>query len=226
MNIIDTMYNGTIFDGKLINNNNSYIFIIQDCYYLMGKKIIDMDMKIKLLHLDNIFTLHLKNTTTNFTFKLNKLYIYNELEKLIDNLSNLLYTNNGLIFFPKKSGINVLHLENKIEKNDNKNCKIIEQNNNIIEQKSYNIINNFVDFLKNRKYSYEINGINKILLLKKTLISDVYDIYDDNIKIGIALIPNLKISHMCNELLVDEKLVKFNCIYSNKFKKWIPIAPI
>ena len=44
-------------------------------------------------------------------------------------------------------------------------------------------------------------------------------------KISIALIPNLKISYMCDNL-INDKPIQFNCIYSLKFKKWIPILPI
>ena len=48
----DTLYNGTIFDGKLINNNNKYIFLIQDCFYMMGNKLLTMNMKDKMTHLN------------------------------------------------------------------------------------------------------------------------------------------------------------------------------
>ena len=43
INTSDDLYDGTIFDGKLIHVNNEYIFLIQDCFYLMGKKILDID---------------------------------------------------------------------------------------------------------------------------------------------------------------------------------------
>ena len=46
--------------------------------------------------------------------------------------------------------------------------------------------------------------------------------FDNDNKLGIASIPSLKISHMCDELIQTEP-VKFHCTYCNKFKKWIPI---
>ena len=54
--------------------------------------------------------------------------------------------------------------------------------------------------------------------------TDVYDIADkeNGDKQSIALIPNLKTSQMCDEL-VGEEPVRFNCAFSNKFKKWIPL---
>ena len=237
----DTLYNGTIFDGKLVNNNNinnnKYIFLIQDCFYMMGNKLLNMNMKDKMTHLNSVINNNFKdNYSKNITFKINKLYNYDDIESLVNKMDTLEYKSYGLIFFPQVSGITTLHIEKKETNNNTKeinnntkeinNIKQITINNrDNIEQKTYNIITNFVNFLKNRIYSYEENGKTKILTLSKTEITDVYDIFDNTEKLGIALIPNLRISHMCSELITD-KPIKFKCIYCNKFKKWIPLNPI
>jgi hypothetical protein len=216
----ESIYRGTIFDGKLIQTNNEFIFLIQDCFYLMGNNL-DLEMDNKMVHIDNVLKNHFKKPyCLNFEFKLNKMYKYDELESMIENLPKSPIGTNGIIFYPKKSGINILHIEKKTE-------KVEINNNNIIEQKSYDIINNFVDFLKSRTYSYEQNGKTTSMWLHRTLIPDVYDIgeNENDEKIGIALIPNLKISQLCDTIIQD-KPVKFNCIYSNKFKKWIPLNKI
>ena len=226
MKTTDSLYMGTIFDGKLIQSNNDNIFLIQDCFYLMGKKLLDMEMKEKMTYIDSILKNNFRKDKSpycsNFEFKLNKLYDYNELESLIENLPKLSISTNGLVFYPKFSGVTNLHIEKKNDKVD-----ISSNNKEVIEQKSYHIIHNFVDFLKSREYGYESNGKNKILWLSRTLIPDVYDIAEkeNGDKEGIALIPNLKTSQMCDNL-VSEKPVKFNCIFSNKFKKWMPITII
>jgi hypothetical protein len=225
---VESIFKGTIFDGKLIqmkNTTNEYVFLIQDCFYLMGKKILDMDMSDKMKELDILINNNFRkenNFCKNFSFKLNKLYTYSELEELIRNLDTISIPNNGLIFFPPTSGITVLHIEKKVEK-----VEINSVNKEVIEQKSYHIINDFLDFLKSRTYSYETTAKMKQFLLSRTEIPDVYDIaekeYGD--KLGIALIPNLKTSQMCDNIILDEP-VKFNCTYSNKFKKWIPLSPV
>jgi len=223
MKTTDSLYRGTIFDGKLIQSNNNYIFLIQDCFYLMGKKMLDMEMKEKMTHIDSILKNHFKKDKESycphFEFKLNKLYVYNELETLVNNLPNLPIETNGLVFYPRFSGVTNLHIEKKNEKVD-----ISSNNKEIIEQKSYHIIHNFVEFLKSRSYGYESNGKTKILWLSRTLIPDVYDVSEkeNGEKQGIALVSNLKTSHMCDNL-INDKPVKFNCIFSNKFKKWMPI---
>jgi len=224
MKTTESLYRGTIFDGKLIQSNNDFIFLIQDCFYLMGKKLLDMEMKEKMTYIDSILKNHFRKDKgpycSNFEFKLNKLYIYNELESLIESLPKLSISTNGLVFYPKFSGVTNLHIEKKNDKVD-----ISSNNKEVIEQKSYHIIHNFVDFLKSRAYSYESNGKNKMLWLSRTLIPDVYDISEkeNGDKEGIALIPNLKTSQMCDDL-IGEKPIKFSCIFSNKFKKWIPVS--
>lgn len=216
----DAMFKGSIFDGKLIISNNEYIFLIHDCYYLMGNNITDMEMNQKTEYLDSILKDHFKKEEKmNFIIKLNKLYKYSELEKLIDSLPTLSIVTNGIIFYPKFSGINIIHIEKKTEK-----IEIVSNNTELIENKTYHIIHDFVDFLKSRNYSYEQNNKTKILWLNKTEIPDVYDIAEteNGDKLGIALIPNLKTSHLCDNL-IHERPVKFNCIFSIKFKKWIPL---
>ena len=159
------------------------------------------------------------NYCNNFSFRLNKLYEYSELSELIFNvLPTLKIPNNGITFFPKLSGINVIHIEKKMEK------PVINNTIEKIDNKSYHIIYNFTDFLKNRSYSYENNEKTKQLYLTRTLIPDVYDLSEkeNTTKIGIAHIPNLKISQYCNDNIKDKPL-KFNCIMCNRFKKWIPI---
>lgn len=224
MNVPEIIFRGTIFEGKIFQTkpNNKYVFLIQDCFYLIGNKMLEMEMSQKITHLDNIIKSHFNNIyCTNFEFKLNKLYKYEQLETLINNLPKLSIGTNGLIFYPKYSGLVNIYTENK---NDKIKIDSEKLNNNIIEQKSYNIICNFVDFLKSRTYSYESGDKTKVLWLSRTLIPDVYDVVENikNEKQGIAMIPNLKISQMCDDIIKDEP-VQFICIFSNKFKKWIPI---
>jgi len=219
INISDNIYEGTIFDGKFINKNNIYYFLIQDCFLLMNKKMINIDLDTKINNINNIFNIF-DNSNKNVIFKLNRLYTYDKLKELINNLSTLQFESTGLVFYPKKSGINIIFVEKKQE-------NITFNNDDKINQESYNLIHNYVDFLKSRTYTYEENGKTKALWLSRTNIPDVYNICEkenDN-KIGIASIPNLKISQICDNTIAD-KPIKFNCIYCNKFKKWIPLNPI
>ena len=218
ININNSFYNGTILYGKLINNQ---IFLIQDCIYLMGKSIDDINMNEKINILNENIDLYLNNNNSileYFVFKVNKLYEYHDLPNIIENIKNNLlicdlenYKVSGIIFYPKKSGINFIYIDNK---------------KNNYENDSYNIIHNYLDFLKNKDYNFEYTEKKKLYLYKTNTV-DVYELYENNNfnnKLGIALIPNLKISYMCDSLIIHDTLYKFNCIYSTKFNKWIPIS--
>lgn len=231
VDISETMYSGTIIDGKIINNKANYTFLIQDCLSLMNTSLINMDMIEKLEYIQIIINSQFNNINNNcspnFEFKLNKLYTYEDIENIISNINDFDYPTSGLIFYPKKSGTNIIYL-------DKKNV-VIDYNTPIqqdkIELKSIDIITNYTEYVKSRSYHYEDFNNNqnksKDLWLLKTCIPDVYEIFEnqDSIKLGIALIPNLKISHLCDNI-INEKPYKFKCIYSTLFKKWIPILPI
>jgi len=221
----DNIFNGTIFDGKLIESGGSgkHIFLIQDCFFLIGKKILDMEMEQKMTHLDNIIKVHFtdKEICNNFSFKLNKLWKYCDLENLIKNvIPTCNIVSQGLVFYPKRSGISIIHMEKRIEK-----IEIETNQTTVIETKTYDLIYNFVDYLKTRTYSYEKSNKTRQFWLTKSPIPDVYNISEKehSEKLDIAHIPNIKISHMCREKIEDDKPIKFNCVYHTKFKKWIPI---
>ena len=236
VDVNDSMFNGTIFDGKvistkeensdIINNNIINLFLIKDCYYLMGNNIEGMEMKQKMTHLNTIIKNNFngKNTCNNFEFKLNNLLEYSSLEQIIDNIKNkkTKIKTVGLEFFPKFSGITIVYLS---EKNSDKNMTIVNNDNttniNTVESFTYNLIHNLTTVLDTRVYPYEHSKKIRKLYLEKTEISDVYEVIDEDEKIGIAHIPNYKISKMCRENIKNKTLVK--CCYNDKFKKWIPL---
>lgn len=222
INTSSNIYSGTIFEGKIIQKENEYYFLIQDCFCLSNKKIIDMEIEQKMQYLNDIVKASFSGSTicTNFSFKINKLYKYNELEKLIyEIIPNCGITSNGIIFYPKLSGIVVLFIDKKVEK-----VEIESKQNEVVINRSFDIIYNFKEFLNSRTYSYEKDQKMKILWINKSPITDVYNLYEKKgqPKIGIAHIPNLKISHYCLKNITNE-IVQCTCVYSNKFHKWIPL---
>jgi hypothetical protein len=232
INTNSNMYLGTIFDGKIIQKNNttasdssdySHYFLIHDCFSMMGKKILDMEMNQKINYLNDIINSNLSNNVCeNFSFKLNKLYTYGDIPKIINEIIPESGINsNGLIFYPHKSGNSIIHVERKIDK-----VGIQSSQNEKIDNKSYDLIFNFTDFLKSRVYSYENEHKHRIFYINKTDIPDVYNLYSkkDSPKEGIAHIPNLKISHYCSNNI--NATTKVNCVYSAKFDKWIPLQII
>jgi hypothetical protein len=131
----------------------------------------------------------------------------------------------GLIFFPKQSGVSVIFVDKTNMKSETK-VEISNTSTNVISS-SYHMIHDLKNFLISRDYSYETIGKKKNLLIKKTPISDVYDVYEQNSndeKIGIAHIPNIKISQNCYNNIKDESY--YQCVYHKEFNKWIPIKSL
>lgn len=215
INCSETIYKGTIMDCKMIKKNNQYLMLIKDCYIMMNNNVLNMEMIDKMKYLDGIITNQFTNKCcNNFKFKINKLYNYDDIELLVNNvIPKCEIEIIGLIFYPKYSGITIIHIEKKIE-------KVIINNDNNIDNNSYHLIKNIVEFLSTRTYSYE-NGKKEELIIEKTDITDVYNLYRDNKRIGIAHIPNMKTSLYLQNNLKDKSSVY--CVYNKKFNKYIPI---
>jgi len=236
------LFTGSIFDGKMIDKK---YFLVFDCYVLFGKENISQEMKTKYFTLDKIFSTHFDNNPClNFQIKINKLYEYEELDKLINEvIPNTSLSTSGIVFFPKYSGILVIFNESKKEKeivnynstsdysnnlqyNNTLNNSENKITNNELSNVSsdYDMIRDLSNYLSERTYNYENFNIKKTFILTKTDIPDVYTLKDtNNIKIGIAHIPSLKISHRVKEWLKNKKYTQAECVYHKQFDKWIPI---
>ena len=223
LNYSDCLYNGTILDGKMVNDDS---FLFHDCLYLMNNNLINVDMILKLKYMDSIIKLHFIENPY-FIFKVIKLYDYSNLNNLISSVNKLNYS--SIIFYPKISGINIifLNIKNNNYINSNKNTTILDPVK-IIDTSSYNIIANYCEYLKSRKYTYENNKQQEKFWLEKSIIPDVYNISNEKYgkKLGIALIPNFKISQLCEDVIKFNNPQQFICSYSNKFNKWIPLSLI
>lgn len=216
-----SMFNGSIFDCKLIRNKEKYHLLIKDCYKLMGNDLVKMELLDKMNYLNNV----LPNTIESnnyFDIKINKLFKYDELENLINKIiPNSKLNVQGIIFYPVYSGISIIYTN--INKNKN---KINITTNEKISNTTYSLITDIDKILKNRIYSYESNGKKDFFEMEKTDISDVYNLYKDEERIGIAHIPNIKISSYCRELFENSNKYNFKCVYNNNFKKWIPLEKV
>jgi hypothetical protein len=220
INPSQSIFRGTIFDGKLINIKKNYVFLIQDCYYLMGNNFISTELKQKMQLLDDLLNNQFSSPNKNFTFKINKLYDYEELHTLVnETIKKCTIPCQGLIFYPKFSGITMIYIEKKNDKIE------ISNEQDEVNAPSYQMFQQLEKYLKQRKYSYEAEGKKKNFWLKITDITDVYEMSEskNGDKLDIVHIPNLKTSHLCYNVLKDGSKKEFNCIFYSKFKKWIPL---
>lgn len=237
INCDSCLYNGTILDGKLIKlENNKYILICNDCYYLYGNNLNTQTLENKYETLNKVLNSQIEsNSCYNFNIKINKLYNYDELDNVINKIiPNVKLPINGIVFYPKYSGSIIIFSDKQNskypQKIDNKNVPLTNFKKNECDNKdeSYHIVRDLVRYLKSRTLISKNDFKNlklKEFFLRKSDIPDVYHIIEDEGKpnIGIAHIPNITISHTLDNFFENKNIIKFSCYYNTQFKKWTPV---
>jgi hypothetical protein len=201
------IYDNSIIDGKLIYKKNERIFLINDILYYKSIRLLSMRLIDKLKSIDSdIFTINYY-INNNFNLILIKLYEYSELEDLIYNkIQNSDFKINGLIFLPHRTGKYYIYI------NDNEF--------DIIKNSPISIKNN----ITNIKLPNNINIDESELLLEKTNIIDVYEVYniEKTHRFGIAAVPDMILSHKLRLYFESNNQLITKCIYNKKFLKWQP----
>ena len=204
------LYNNTIIDGKLIYKKDQKSFLIHDILYFKGTKLLTHKLEDKLSMINQ--ELSDLNKLINLQMKLIRLYTYDDISDLVYNkIKNSDCKINGLIFLPIRSGRYYIYMNDQ-EFENIKSSPSIEINKNIA----------------NIKISSGTNIINKELLLQKTQIADVYEVYslDKLCRFGVACIPNIKMSHYLRKYFNTHDQIITECSFDNKFSKWKPILNI
>lgn len=109
------IYDGTIIEGKLLHNQKFYI---TDIYFLDGRDKAGESIKSKLDEFSTYIDKYIKIDQNNnkFDLEINKLYVYNDIQFIIDNFKESPYKMYGIIFYPNISGTTLLF--NNIFEND------------------------------------------------------------------------------------------------------------
>lgn len=196
----DNLYNNTLFDCELLlDKRNNWNILIFDIIMLENKIVTEsFDKKYEIIN--NI----IENNYVNDKFiqlcniKKKKVYMFNDLVNLINNN---LYNSDYLV-----SGIIFVTDENYLLLNFNNK---VYQNNN-------------------QKVEININKSNRNFEMRITNLPDIFELYDENNKIGIASISTLELSELCNSIFEKYKNQKniFECKYNSQFEKWEPVKYI
>ena len=193
----DNLYNNTLLDCELLlDKRNNWNILIFDIIMLENKIVTEsFDKKYEIIN--NI----IENNYVNDKFiqlcniKKKKVYMFNDLVNLINNN---LYNSDYLV-----SGIIFVTDENYLLLNFNNK---VYQNNN-------------------QKVEININKSNRNFEMRITNLPDIFELYHENNKIGIASISTLELSELCNSIFEKYKNQKniFECKYNSQFEKWEPV---
>lgn len=208
-NVLPT-YNNTIMDGKLVYKGDQILFLISDVYLFCGNKYLTFLINDKFVRIEKNISEMNKLFNCGIVFKMIKLYSYSEMNDLVFNkIKTSDFKINGLIFIPFRSGRIFVYL-NDAEFEKIKNTPSLE----------------LISSSTNIKIPQNASIEDKILLLQKTLIMDVYDVFsiDKTYRFGIACVPNIQTSHKLRKYFEINNQLITKCTYDNKFSKWKPIC--
>lgn len=202
-------YDDTIFDGKLIFKKNEKKFIVSDVLYYNGINYLSRKIFDKLVFLNNVIQKFNDVLNSNFSISLAKLYKYSEMSDLVYNkIKNSDFKISGLVFIPERSGRIYAYVNDK-------EFELIKNSPNVYDTKNIVTV----------KLADDINIQNRKLLLQKTQIIDVYEVYniDKTIRLGICAIPNIELSHKLHSYFKSNNQLITDCVYDSKFSKWKPL---
>jgi hypothetical protein len=209
-------YNNTIIDGKLIFKKDQKLFLINDVLYYKGEKLLTHKLEDKFIQIDYDIEELNNNINGQFELKIIKLYTYSELHDLVYNRIKISdFKINGIIFYPHRTGKHYIYI------NDQEFETI---------KKSPNIDTNVIPNVINVKLPSNLSDTttNKTLLLQKTQIVDVYEVFslEKDYRFGIASVPDIATSHKLRKYFETNNQMITECIYDNKFSKWKPILNV
>jgi hypothetical protein len=259
-----TIFDGIYLINKF---NNEKKFIINDIYYFTGSDMTYHKIKNKFYVLSSFLDINPNtedNNLENIDIVINNFYKLNEIENIYNTENNeLSHFIKGFSFIKETSGKKILYFFNNSKRDNNSKYNNNKYNNNKYNNNKYN--NNKYNNNKQRDIFYKdpytdrnlyklkepvqiedtkkvtkVNidsKINVVFEIKKTDISDVYELYllkynknTKNIKlkkVSIAYIPTADCSNLCRNIFKDNKnksRMLVNCSYNFEKKKWVPCS--
>jgi hypothetical protein len=233
-----SVYNGTIIDGIFFINKRTKekYFIITDVFMFCGENFENDFLDNKLLIIDTFLnkTLVKDKYINNINIIVNKLYEISDIQTLLEDIEKSKgFETKGIVFYPEKSGVKVIFLNNTNTPTITSSPTQIptQLESEIIQKK----LDNNISIPKNKIIKFVAISNNTIYAtfeMRKTELVDVYNLYyiekNNNItilkKLCIAYLPDIKVSILCKNIMESKKsgraLVK--CIFNDEKGKWIP----
>lgn len=224
--------NTTLIDGKFSiipqNQDNQLLYCIHDIYVYKNKKLLSDKLDNKYIMCSDI-----SDWFTSIIVKFcNLTETFNDLPSLLfDKIKNSKFKINGIIFLPHRSGKSYIYINDSEFSDLKRSDKYTE-----ISHKYLSIP---VIPLNIQDSSLVDNNTKTKFVLRKTKISDVYELYNYIYKdsdlfrniteknyVNIAHVPTTKLSHYLKDLANKNIIFILDCLYSPKFNKWVPLIQI
>ena len=203
----DAIFNGTLFDGELVkNNNNKWIFLINDIAYYKGINIITTSFEERTKIIKNILSNEYYNNDDmeNQTFFISQkqYFEYKYIKDMIDSYMNELnykcaglyfksvnnFSDNYLFIFPEcrsdskilNNGVTIDNQKVIIEQTDEDD---LFQDIELIDKTISNKIDNELIIEEEKSEQELLNNLDKVtcqFLINSTPMPDIYELYCKN----------------------------------------------
>ena len=231
LKFIDDIFQGTLFDGELVkNNNDKWIYLINDIAYYKGNNIVTKSFEERQNLIENILMNEYENESLieNQSLFISKKYYFEHkfIKDLVENyMDNLNYKCSGLYFkninnfsdnylfiFPEcRSDSKILNNGSTI---DNQKVIIDKDDKDDSDDdlfKDVEIIKNDMPQKEQNKFqnNYKLEKTTCRFLIHSTLMPDIYELYckstNNNIeKYNYASVPDIETSNFLKSILGEK----------------------
>jgi hypothetical protein len=245
----------TVFSGELVKDNERrWVFLIDGI--LLYKELPTTEKNViaryELIHSIMANEYNRDAFLEICPLQVKRLFLYRDVEKMVqDFIPNLSYTCKGILFYTLNNRCS--NFAFLLPRDSQFKIKTPEEINDIVQEKypklwsKKHAINQeqipdalFINTIEQRigvvssncKANTQIAVDNVVFKILKTDIPDIYNLYcidpstSNLVKYGIALVPNIRISHYLSNGFKDDannldRLVE--CRFSKIFEKWTPV---
>lgn len=195
-------YHDTLLDGKILRTDGEPVYLVYDAYCLCGEDVHSTPMPEKYGMIDTALNEINANMQQDMKVRMLRLMPVEDIGAMFyEKVKNSAMKINGFVFLPERSGKYFIYINDE-EFNHVRTPAKVEP----VQPRS------------------QITGSQHEFRMKKTHLPDVYELFDGDVREGIAHIPNIHISHHCRELFRDREECTMTCVRSVKFNKWVPLV--
>lgn len=229
----DALFENTLFDGEMIKNKDSkWTFVISDVIGESGMMLQTQNLVKRVNRIYDILERQYVQDSINVcNLRVKKYFHYNEIDKVInDFIPSLNYSIRGIYFKPLFLKFkDILYnfddsLIVKVQRFKYKDRGI----SGFIADKDHLAVENIDSDkykLQSNEKQYETNKSDMVFWVVKTSQPDVYELFDDTQKVGIACCNTIKTSKLLSEVFKGSTVAsrfKMTCSYRERFQKWEP----
>lgn len=236
----NTLFEDTIIDGEMVKiNDDRWLFVMNDLFVYRSRKMNKFSLLQRLKKLHEILeTKYFPIPNQKYAIQIKK--YFKGIDEALAFRDELEYTSRGIQYKPVNNRFKYI-LKNfddslitdvKRVKYSSTN-KFLEGSAVLLNEKPTERIEEVYDINCKQPLpmvpsaTVQSGSLIKALQLQKTDQPDVYKLFEEDSDIGIASVSTMKTSKMLSKAFANVNLNEkklFECEFSEKFQKWVPIT--